>query len=81
MRIYSACLFVFVYIIANVYVMLAAIRSPEQKKLTDSLDKNQTEIYRRIKSERMKIYIWGALIGIVFGLFILQFGEKYIGCE
>lgn len=45
--------------------------SKENKEFLHSLDDGQKTIYELVKKERMKIYAWGTMLGIVVSIFVL----------
>ena len=45
--------------------------SKENKEFLNSLDDGQKTIYELVKKERMKIYAWGTMLGIVLSIFVL----------
>ena len=62
-----------IFIIAKIFILftITLSYSKAQKDLNNSLDEKQQEAYKKIISERRRIYIMGYIIGIVLSVFTI----------
>lgn len=65
------CAISIVFIIATLYMNLSVDKSKVLVKFTETLDKEQLEIYNKIMLERKKISITGYLLGLGVSLVII----------
>ena len=69
----NICLVAMIFIITKI-IILFTITLPynnSQKELNNSLDQKQKETYKKIISERRRIYIMGYLIGITLSIAVI----------
>jgi hypothetical protein len=67
----SQCGIAIIILIAQFYMFINCHKMAPIKELIDILDDKQRNIYRKIASERMNIFIKGQIIGVFVSLFIL----------
>jgi hypothetical protein len=68
----SSCLLAGGFIFASIYSMIVGKYNKKTIKFIGSLDSvEQLEMYNRIQSERLIIYLQGQILGMILGLFYL----------
>lgn len=58
------------------YITINPSKGPVIKTFQDSLNKKQNDIYKKIVTERLKIYITGLLLGLIVGFSYLSISKK-----
>jgi hypothetical protein len=80
----SSCLLAGGFIFASIYSMIVSNYNQKTIKFIGSLDSvEQLEMYNKVKSERLIIYLQGQILGMIIGLFYLYYfknNSKYSYC-
>jgi hypothetical protein len=80
----SSCLLASGFIFASIYSMIISKYNQKTIKFIGSLDSvEQLEMYNRVKSERLIIYLQGQILGMIIGLFYLFYfknNSRYSYC-
>ena len=73
----TSCLIAFVFLIANIYIILSSVNDNKKHNLYNVLDDKQKNIYDNIVNERKNIYYSGFVAGIILSI-ISVLTLKYI---
>jgi uncharacterized membrane protein len=79
----SSCLLASGFVFASFYSIIMANSNKYSKKFVKLLDEKQLQIYKKIQSERLYIYLQGQILGSLMALFYLFYygkGTKYSSC-
>ena len=80
----SSCLLASGFIFASIYSMIISKYNQKTIKFIGTLDSvEQLEMYNRVKSERLIIYLQGQILGMIIGLFYLFYfknNSRYSYC-
>lgn len=63
------------FIGSSIYMMLS--KSSKHKKLYQTLNNKQKEVYKKIKKERLLIWLKATLLGVLFSIVFAKFGKYY----